>query len=285
MRDALYKSREMASPPKVKHRMKRPQPPGARPGRPERDIKKAFTTDQLAEIGAISFKYNQIESLIEFILLVVLEPPPRLWLHVVRRINGMENKLSILRRYYETNKILTDEAKLCLKNVLDGVSDYKKYRDIIIHSVPFDVDKGIGQHITTRADAQQILLTKEALSALYERLCILSEELIHADLLFRLGSETGAKAIYPYERDPSRVRRERDVPQVLALVQQHQSRRVSLPPLPEFPSEEAIQDAQAGALLDRLQTDLPRRQSNIAALESFSATPFNPPPPQKPEKK
>lgn len=51
--------------------MKRPQPPGAKPGRAEHDIKKALTTEQLAEIGAISLKFNQIELLIEFILLVI----------------------------------------------------------------------------------------------------------------------------------------------------------------------------------------------------------------------
>lgn len=228
--------------------MKRPQPPDARPGRIEHDIKKALTTEQLAEIGAISLKFNQIESLIEFILLVILDLPPILWMDVVRRINGMDNKIAILTRYYEANKILTKEAKECLKISLDAVMEYKKYRDLIIHCVPYDVDKGIGQHITTKAQAVQILLTKEALGTLYERLCILNDELIHADLLFRLGSEAGAKTIYPHAPDPSRLRRERDVPAVLALVLPHQKRRLSLPPLPEFPSEDQIQADQARTL-------------------------------------
>jgi hypothetical protein len=262
--------------------MKRPQPAGAKPGRAEHDIKKALTTEQLAEIGAILLKFNQIESLIEFVLLVILDLPPRLWMEVVRRINGMDAKLSILRHYYETNKILTDDAKQCLKIALDGVADYKKYRDLIIHCVPYDVEKGIGQHITTKAEAVQILLSKDALSALYERLCILNDELIHADLLFRLGSEEGARAIYPHERDPSRIRRERDVPAVLSLVLQHQTRRLSLPPLPEFPSEEEIQETQAGALLGWIpvETLLPQRNSNAAVLGAFSVVP--PPPPQTP---
>jgi hypothetical protein len=238
----------MAKSPKSHHRMKRPQPLGTRPGRIEHDIKKALTTEQLAEIGAISLKFNQIEAVVEFILVVILDVPPPLWWEVVRRINGMDAKLSILRRYYETNKILTDEAKECLKITLDAVSDYKKYRDLIVHCVPYDVDKGIGQHMDTKAKAMQILLTKEALSALYERLCILNDELIHADLLFRLGNAEGAKAVYPRITDPSRLRRERDVPAVLALVRQHQNHRLSLPPLPEFPSEEEIQADQARTL-------------------------------------
>jgi hypothetical protein len=252
-------------PPKSKHRMKRPQPPGARPGRVEYDIKKALTTEQLAEIGAISLKFNQIESLIEFILVVILDVPPPLWWEVVRRINGMDAKISILRRYYETNKILTDKAKKCLKATLDAVADYKKYRDLIIHCVPYDVDRGIGQHLTTKAEAVQILLTKEALGALYERLCILNEELVHADLLFRLGSTEGAKAVYPRVADPLQLRRERDVPAVLALVLPHQNRRLSLPPLPEFPSEEEIQADQARTLQGwtPIETLFPQRSGAI----------------------
>ncbi len=255
--------------------MKRPQPPGARPGRIEEDIKKALTAEQLAEIGAISLKFNQIESLVEFILVVILDVPPPLWWEVVRRINGMDAKLSILRRYYDTNKILTDEAKECLKSALDAVADYKKYRDLIIHCVPYDIDKGIGQHMTTKAEAVQILLTREALAALYERMCILNDELIHADLLFRLGSAEGAKAVYPHVADPSRLRRERDVPAVLALVRQHQNRRLSLPPLPEFPSEEEIQADQARTVQGwiPIETLFPQRSDVLAKI---------PPPPPLP---
>jgi hypothetical protein len=259
--------------------MKRPQPAGARPGRVEHDIKKALTTEQLAEIGAISLKFNQIESLVEFILLVILDIAPALWLDVVRRINGMENKIAILRRFYEGNKILTDEAKSCLKIALDAVMEYKKYRDLIVHCVPYDVDKGIGQHITTKAEAVQILLTKEALVALYERLCILNEELIYADLLFRLCSSEGAKAIYPRAPDPSRLRRERDVPAVLALVLPHQKRRLSLPPLPGFPSEDQIQADQARTLQGwiPIETLFPQKSDALGRLSGTKdATPSPP---------
>lgn len=226
--------------------MKRPQPPGAGP-RPsvEHDIKKALTPEQLAEIGAISLKFNQIESLLEFMLIVVLQPPAGLSWELVRRINGIDNKISILRAYYESNKILTDEAKHALKLTLDGVSDYKGYRDLIIHCVPYDA--GIGQHITTKAKAMQILLTMDALVALYERMSVLHQEMAYADLLFRLGSEEGAKAIYRGSRDPSRLRRERDVPAVLALVLHYQNRRLSLLPLPEFPSDEEIRASREAA--------------------------------------
>jgi len=272
----------MASDSTSKHRMKRPQPRGAKPGRVEHDIKKALTTEQLAEIGAISLKFNQIESVIEFILVVILDVPPPLWWEVVRRINGIDGKLSVLRRYYEANEILTDEAKQCLKSALDAVAEYKKYRDLIIHCVPYDVDKGIGQHMTTKAEAVQILLTKEALGSLYERMCILNDELIHADLLFRLGSTEGAKTIHRNAADPLRVRRERDVPAVIALVRPHQNRRLALPPLPEFPSEDEIQADEARTLQGwiPIETLFPQKSDALRVLSADPA-PDDPPSPDR----
>jgi hypothetical protein len=76
--------------------MKRPQPLGARPGRIEDDIKKALTTEQLAEIGAISLKFNQIESLVEFILVVILDVPPLLLNAVINA--GLPAQRAIERR-------------------------------------------------------------------------------------------------------------------------------------------------------------------------------------------
>ena len=86
----------MAKSPKPHHRMKRPQPLGARPGRIEDDIKKALTTEQLAEIGAISLKFNQIESLVEFILVVILDVPPLLLNAVINA--GLPAQRAIERR-------------------------------------------------------------------------------------------------------------------------------------------------------------------------------------------
>jgi hypothetical protein len=132
---------------------------------------------------------------------------------------------------------------------LDAVAEYKTYRGAIVHSLVFDVDKGIAQRIGSRAENHQILVTMEALSALYERLVLIQNELRQIDLLFRLADEAGAATIYRGAADPSRLRRERDVPAVTAQVQEHQTRRLSLPPLPEFPSEE---DRDAAAM-DRMQ--------------------------------
>jgi hypothetical protein len=239
----------MSTNPKGKHRMKRPRPPGSKPGPAVDNIKKAYSKDQLAEIGAIALIWNQVDSYIDFILLVALNIPIGLWLDVTKRINGMDGKLAILRNRAAQSRILTDEARACIKSALDAVAEYKTYRDAIVHSLVFDADKGIAQRIGSRAENHQILVTMEALSALYQRLVLIQAELRQVDLLFRLADEAGAAAVYRGVADPSRLRRERDVPAVNAQVLEHQNRRLSLPPLPEFPSEE---DRDAAAI-DRMQ--------------------------------
>src|SRR5438067_13742720 len=65
-----------------------------RPTRFEFDPKKAYTTEQLAEIGAITLKWNQIEAHIEFIATVILFTKSPFWL------------------WLSINKTLTAKAKL-----------------------------------------------------------------------------------------------------------------------------------------------------------------------------
>lgn len=225
----------MAKTANPKHRMKRPQPPDAKAGRHVHDIKQAYTNEQLIEVGAIALTWNQIDFQIDFLLLVVLKMPIGLWLEVTKRINGMDGKIEILRLRSNQSSILTNEAKSTIKLSLDAVAEYKKYRDAIVHSIPFDIDRGIAQRIGSRAETTQILLTIEALRGLYDRLVILRDELGQIDLLYRLTDEKGAAAIYQHADDPRRLRRTRDVPTATALAQKIQNQRLSLRPLPEFP--------------------------------------------------
>ena len=45
--------------------MKRRQPKDAKPGRRVQDIKKAYTQEQLTEIGSITLKWNQIDFFVD----------------------------------------------------------------------------------------------------------------------------------------------------------------------------------------------------------------------------
>jgi hypothetical protein len=232
----------MSKSPKDKHRMRRPQPKSSKPGRRVESIKKSYSKEQLSEIGAIAMTWNQLELQIDFLLLIVLKMPVGLWMPLVKRINGMDGKFAILRLRAEQSTILTDDARECIKLSLAGVSECKKYRDAIVHSLTFDVDKGIAQEIGRRAETQEVLVTMEALTGVYNRLEILLDELRYVDLLLRLGDEEGAATIYRDQPDPLKLRRERDVPIGIAQVREHQKRRQSLPPLPKFPEESENQD-------------------------------------------
>jgi hypothetical protein len=217
--------------------MRRPLPKGAKPGKNVPDVKSAYTIDQLAEIGAIALTWNQTEMFVDFLLLIVLKMPVGLWTPVAKRINGMEGKLAILRLRAEQSEILTDEARSCIKTSLDAVAEYKTYRDAIVHSLTFDADQGIALETGRKAMSQQVLVTKEALAGLYQRLVLLIDELKSIDLLFRLGDEQGAMAIYRGKPEPLKLRREKDVPYGVSQTRELQRRRLTLPPLPTFPED------------------------------------------------
>ena len=70
--------------PTGKEIMKRraPEDLSLRPARVEFDPKKAYTPAQLAEIGAIAIRWNQIEGTVGFIATFMLFPKSPFWLRV-----------------------------------------------------------------------------------------------------------------------------------------------------------------------------------------------------------
>jgi hypothetical protein len=218
-------------------RMSRPQPKNSRPGKRFGTPKELFSDEQLAEIGAIVLIWNQIDTFLDFLTYVSLKPPIYLLWEVARRFRGVDAKIELLRLAADRNKILDDAAKKCIKTTLDGVVDCKRYRDNIAHSVVYDIEKGIVHTFKRNTNLVPTLVTMDALHGLYQRLDLLLKELRDIDLLYRLGDEDGAYAVYPEERDPPARRRTRDVPIQTAQSLQSQKLRLSLPPLPEFPDE------------------------------------------------
>jgi hypothetical protein len=139
----------------------------------------------------------------------------------------------LLRLYAERNDVLNDDARQAIKVILDGIEEYKGYRDNIAHSVPYDIDKGIAHGFKYGTDLVQTLVTVDA----YFRLKMLIAELRDVDMLYRLTDERGAYAVYPDEPDPVGRRRTRDVPLQTARLRDGQKRRLSFSPLPRFPDE------------------------------------------------
>jgi hypothetical protein len=233
--------------PTNKDRMSRKQPKTSRPGRRVEDPKKAYTFEQLAEVGAIALIWNQIDNFLDWLLHIALKTPLMLHWEIARRIRGSYAKVELLRIAAARAKILTDEARECIKYTLDGVVECNRHRDNIIHSMPYDLDKGIAHAFKHHTDMVQTLVTEGALTGLYQRMKLILDELREVDLLYRLADEEGAKAVYPEIRDPIARRYTRDVPLQTAQTRARQKARKALPPLPKFPDEdhESIEAQQA----------------------------------------
>jgi len=218
-------------------------PAGAKRGRWVTDAEDAYTPQQLARIGAIALIWNQIKAMIDFQLMVIMRLDPHLWTPVTTQLRGIDGKIQLLRIRANTSKILSEEAKQSIKLCLDGIVEYKKYRDDIVHSHIFDVDKGIAIRVGYNTQICQVLVTQEALDGFYERLKILKDEFREVDLLFRLSDEQDAVAVRSdLSRDQAiQQRKLDDVPKQMPRVLEFQQKRSALRALPEFPAEESEQ--------------------------------------------
>jgi len=238
--------------PTGKERMRRhaPKDLSLRPKRIESDIKKAYTQEQLTEIGAITLIWNQITAFITFLLYVVVDPSSStassyVWSEILKRLNNLDETIAILCSRSEESDILNDDAKKAIRLALDAVLEYRRYRNGIVHSSVFDHEKGIAQYIDSNKTVWQILLTKEALTAFYERLVILKDELRAIDALYRISqgsrrvTRMNDKTGQP-EPDQPKALREKSVPEQTARVLIYQGKRLALKPLPKFPDEHLI---------------------------------------------
>lgn len=229
--------------PTGKERMRRTPPSdlSLRPKRFEFDVEKAYTQEQLAKIAAIALVWNQIEARIEFLMFVTFDhsfSSLSMWLEVLRSIKSLDRRMELLSKFAEENKILNDAAKKCIKTAFDGVKDYRKYRNGIVHSYIFDHEKGIATHIDHTDKPWQILLTIEALTVLYDNLVLLSNELMEIDLLYRMAGGEGRVIVNnpktgKPEADQKKALRERAVPDQLKKVLVHQKKRKPLPTFPD----------------------------------------------------
>ena len=206
------------------------------PGRRSVDPKVDYTKEQLAEIGAIAIVWNHIDSFVDWLLHICLGGPISLMWAVGRSIGSVEAKLDLLTLAASQSRILDDEARACISDSLSAIKEYKTYRDRIVHSVSYNADLGIAHWTDRKAKMHQSLVTIEALSALYERMKLLLDELPEIDLLFRLSNEEQAHKVYKTNTaDPIARRRDNDIPWQTKRCRERQNLRHSLPLLPFFP--------------------------------------------------
>jgi hypothetical protein len=162
-------------------------------------------------------------------------------LEVFSRINGIDGIVAIIK--IGARELGVAEPDLLQLNEALGNGVFKllkSYRDAVVHSRIHNAPLGIGIRLDRRASLFTVLLAKEALDVLYQHLTALRLELrdaafviVHAKKLKELGAD-----------DPDRAPRVIFQSATSARFREHQRKRQSLPPLPEFPSEPQLKEAR-----------------------------------------
>ena len=240
------------------------------------DVRKDLTQDQLAWIGSVALAFNEAELLLDIIVGFGFGAVTNIH-ELTSRINGVEGKIALAKIGADELKA-SETFKQLLSHTLGeaGLSLLKKLRDRIIHARILDATSAIAESPAQRGKFDEILLTKESLEAVYKRLDIIRNELISAlkiiASLFVLERIQGAAEVAVAFGNAETVQRkkaeiESRIQEWIARLQQYQRDRLSLPPLPEFPSEselnavdaQARQDRQDEALSGTPLADLPQR--------------------------
>jgi hypothetical protein len=161
-----------------------------RPARFESDPKKAYTTEQLAEIGAIMLKWNQIEAHIEFIATFILFTKSPFWLRrSIGKTLTAKSQLNLLKECLKRATLLDNKITQCTSDCFAQIEQCRAYRNAIIHYHIYDHGKGIGSYVDESHSPYQILVSIDALTILYQILCSLLDELREIDLLFRIETD------------------------------------------------------------------------------------------------
>jgi hypothetical protein len=240
--------------------MKRRAPSGLRlrPGRFESDPKIAYATEQLAEIGAITLRWNQIEAHIDFVGSQILFAKSPFWLRLsTDKILSTKAKLNLLKECMKNAILLDDRSKRCIADCFMQVEQCRAYRNAIIHHHIYDHEKGIGSYIDESRSPYQILVSLDALKLLYGILRTLLEELREIDLLFRIETDAQrpgrldtATGEFHYLDDDEL--RKKIIPEHTKRLLALQKSRKELQKLPKFPDADLIraineqEDARAG---------------------------------------
>ena len=217
-----------------------------RPAKFELDPEKAYSTEQLAKIGAITLKWNQIEGHIDFSGSHILFANAPFWLRIsTDRTLSTKKKLGLLKDCVKYAEFFDDPAKRCIEDCFSQIEQCGAYRNAIIHHHIYDHEKGIGSYVDESNSAYQILVSIEALKILYEIMCALLTELREIDMMFR--TETGAQR--PGEIDPvtqefkelsSSDLKQTIIPQHTHRLTAWQKSRRELQKLPRFPDADLI---------------------------------------------
>jgi hypothetical protein len=213
------------------------------------DIERDLSSKQLARVGAISFAYNNAEDKLTDLFAAATNLEDSLVLEVATRINGLDGIIAIILAGAKGLGV-SDETLRLIEDTLgeNGFQKLKKYREAVIHARLVSAPNAIGQTIERRAKINEVLLSQEALDALYVHLNAINLELgAIGPILFV------AKAVKSTSFPVPLVElAERELPNVMAQYQDYRNQRQALPPIPAFPSESEFQEAASQWIATRI---------------------------------
>jgi hypothetical protein len=219
------------------------------------DIKKDLSAKQLAGIGAVAMAYNKVEEELEELFGIATGLQGQMLTDVSARIHGIDGKIAIIRSAADANGVDDDDERQLEEALGAGVfGRYKGYRDNIVHARVINAAIGIGKTYK-RSQINEILLSENALNILYEHLVILSCELDSAANVLMLTIKI--KNHTSDDQEITRLEAERSERSVQFRGYRH--KRQSLPPIPEFPSEDELREAD-------VQWTLARQAERMATL-------------------
>lgn len=234
---------------------RRPDDLSLRPARFESNPKKAYTTEQLAEIGAITLKWNQIEAHIEFIASYIVFTKTPFWLQIyASKILGDKTKLSLLKECVSHASLLDDKSKQCISDCFSQIEQCRTYRNAIIHHHIYDHVNGIGSYIDDSHSPYQILVSIDALTILYRILGSLLDELREIDMLFRIEMDAQRPGLVDkstgkfHAFDDNKLKKD-IIPGFTKRISALQKSRKEMQNLPKFPDADLIRslNEQKGA--------------------------------------
>jgi len=217
---------------------------------------------QLRNIGAVSIAYNEAEATLDLFLQFALRLWPGVAGEVTSRINGADGKIAIAKKAiadlsrssgFGVSQHIPDLVTKSLEH--DGFALLKQYRDAVIHAHKFDVPTAIARTSTKRGKPYEVLMSATALKGLYDRLVLVRNELWEActlaavlsqiDMWLIIAHNVGAinSAVGKKMFLRRKAQTERDIRVATSRYRRHQNHRLSLPPLPKFPSEYQLRQA------------------------------------------
>jgi len=229
------------------------------------DIKTDLSVKQLAAIGAAALAYNEVELAVDEMFYGLTDISDEMRLQISTRL-AIDTKVNIILFGIEAIGLDSDDLQE-LKTIF-GENDFTKLKSIrnsIIHARVVNASVGIGMMVDKGAKIKEVLLDVSALDLFYKHLNALRDEIISAGTFL-----WGEKAIQYFKNhvdqaDPNRVRLEADRASWTDPFHRHRDVRLSLPPLPEFPSESEVREAEAKWSQERLAAQM----DQIGMLSGF----------------